>query len=288
MASRSRPWLLLLFALITGGAAAWLALGYLRDQSTPLSRGPVAGKAVVATKDLPVGALVTERDIRMIDWPGEAVPPGLLGSMEEVIGRGVVSTIRTNEPFLESKLAPKGAGGGLTNLIAEGMRALAIRVDDVVGVSGFVIPGTRVDVLLTMAKSPGSNETMTRILMQNVPTIAAGQTIQRDAEGKPISVPVITVLVTPEQAETLVLAGKEGRIQMALRNTLDTLTIVTTGSVASTLMNGPTATRVSGGRRVVVRQSRNQTTVVEGFRGGEKTLSRFSESSAPSPDRGSP
>jgi hypothetical protein len=85
-----------------------------------------------------------------------------------------------------------------------------------------------------------------------------------------------------------VLAGKEGRIQMALRNTLDTLTIVTTGSVASTLMNGPTATRVSGGRRVVVRQSRNQTTVVEGFRGGEKTLSRFSESSAPSPDRGSP
>jgi len=208
MASRSRPWLLLLFALITGGAAAWLALGYLRDQSTPLSRGPSAGQAVVATKDLPVGALVTERDIRMIDWPGEAVPPGLLGSMEEVIGRGVVSTIRTNEPFLESKLAPKGTGGGLTNLIAEGMRALAIRVDDVVGVSGFVIPGTRVDVLLTMAKSPGSNETMTRILMQNVPTIAAGQTIQRDAEGKPISVPVITVLVTPEQAETRCWRGR--------------------------------------------------------------------------------
>lgn len=288
MASRARPWLLLAFALITGGAAAWLALGYLRDQSTPL-RAPSAGQAVVAAKDLPVGALVTERDIRMISWPGEAVPPGLLGRPEDVIGRGLVTTIRTNEPFLESKLAPKGAGGGLTNLITEGMRALAIRVDEVVGISGFVIPGTRVDVLLTMARAPGSKETMTRILMQNVPTIAAGQTIQRDAEGKPIQVPVITVLVTPEQAETLVLAGKEGRIQMALRNTLDTMTIVTAGALDATLMNGPNATRVSGGRRIVVRQSRTQSTVVEGFRGGEKTLSRFSQPVAPSQDnRGSP
>lgn len=279
MASRSRPWLLLAFALVTGGAAAWLALSYLRKQASPLSRAPSAGQAVVAAKDLPVGTVVTERDIRFISWPGEAVPPGLLGSAADVVGRGVVTTIRVNEPFLESKLAPKGSGGGLPTLIAEGMRALAIRVDEVVGVSGFVIPGTRVDVLLTMAKVNSSNETMTRILMQNVPTIAAGQTITRDAEGKPIQVPVITVLVTPEQAETLVLAGKEGRIQMALRNTLDTLTIVTAGAVGSSLMNGPAATRLSGGRRVAVRPTRSQSTVVEGYRGGEKTLSRFTQPS---------
>jgi len=289
MASRTRPWLLLAFALATGGVAAWLAMSYLRQQRTPLIRGPSEAQAVVAAKDLPVGAVVTERDIRMVPWPGDALPPGFLGKREDVVGRGLITTIRTNEPFLESKLAPKGVGGGLTTLITEGMRALAIRVDEVVGVAGFVIPGTRVDVLLTMTKGTPTNEQTTKILMQNVQTIAAGQTIARDAEGKPMPVPVITVLVTPEQAETLVLASKEGKIQMALRNTLDTATVTTAGTPVTSLMSGARA-RVVGGRRVVVRPVRNQQTIVEGFRGGEKTLSRFSAPSTTStiPDRGTP
>ncbi len=288
MAIRSRPWLFLVFALATGGVAAWLALSYLRQQATPLIRGPSKVEAVVAAKDLPIGALVTEKDVQTLPWPGDALPPGFLGVKADVVGRGLVSPMRINEPFLESKLAPRGVGGGMTTLIPEGMRALAVRVDEVVGVAGFVIPGTRVDVLLSMAKGTPTNEESTRILMQNITTIAAGQTIQRDAEGKPMQVPVITVLVTPEQAETLVLASKEGRIQMALRNFMDTVTIVTAGAPVTSLMRGPRAVRVSGGRRTVVRAAGTQPTVIEGFRGGEKTLSRFSTSPSSPSDRGTP
>jgi len=288
VAIRSRPWLFLVFALATGGLAAWLAINYLRQQTTPLLGGPSKVEAVVAAKDLPIGALVTEKDVQTIDWPGDALPPGFIGAKADVIGRGLISPMRSNEPFLESKLAPKGVGGGMTTLIPEGMRALAVRVDAVVGVAGFVIPGTRVDVLLTMAKGTPTNEETTRVLMQDITTVAAGQTIQRDAEGKPMEVPVITVLVTPEQAETLVLASKEGRIQMALRNFMDTTTIVTAGAPVSALMRGPRAVRVSGGTRTVVRRPPSQSTVVEGYRGGEKTLSRFSTSQSSLLERGTP
>lgn len=286
MARRPGTWILLVFALVCGGAAAWLALRYLRQQARPLlARSSGQNVAVIAVRDLPVGALVTERDVKVISWPGEAVPIGMLSRPDAVVGRGLITSVRTNEPFLETKLAPKGAGGGLPNLITEGMRALTVRVDDVVGVAGFVIPGTRVDVLLTMTSNTPSNEPTTRAILQNVQTLAAGQSIQTDAEGKPRSVPVITVLVTPEQAETLALAASQGRIQMALRNTLDTLPIRTNGARAGTLMmavrTGSSGSAPAGWRRPGPVVAPEEGTVVEGFRGGERTLSRFSRPRSP-------
>ncbi len=290
MAVRTRSLVLLFLALASGGAAAWLSLGYLRRQTEPLLQSTsVAGKAVVTTKDLPVGAVVTEADLRVIDWPGNAVPPGLISMPEEAIGRGVLSGMRLNEPFLESKLAPRGTGGGMPILIAEGQRALSIRVDDVVGVAGFVVPGTRVDVLLTM-ESEATPEPQTRAILQNIQTLAAGQTIQVDVEGKPQQVPVVTLLVTPEQAETLALASAQGRIQLTLRNQLDTLSLRTTGARASTLFGPLRAVQppqVLGFRRAAPTARpapATEETIVEGFRGGERTLTRFTRPTPPPPE----
>ena len=136
------------------------------------------------------------------------------------------------EPVLESKLADLAAGGGLPPLIPEGMRALSVRVDEVIGVAGFVTPQTRVDVILTMTPI-GSDDPVSKVILQNVQALAAGQVIQRNEEGEPMLVTVVTVLVTLEEAEKLVLATNQGRIQMALRNTLDLEEIETPGERAS-------------------------------------------------------
>jgi pilus assembly protein CpaB len=289
MAVRTRSLVLLFLALASGAAAAWLALGYLRRQAQPLLNAQTAGsKAVVAARDLPVGAVITDRDVRLIDWPGNAIPPGLISSPQDAIGRGVVTTVRVNEPFLETKLAPRGGGGGMSVLISDGMRALSIRVDDVIGVAGFVVPGTRVDVLLTMAGGPAAPEPTTKAILQNIQALAAGQSYQKDAEGKPIPVPVVTLLVTPEQAETLAMAANQGRIQLTLRNILDTTFVRTTGARASGLLGtvrtaqGP---MVQGYRRVpsvtAPRVPTNEETIIEQFRGGERSLIRFSRPRPP-------
>lgn len=280
MAARSRSLILLFLALASGAAAAYLSFGYLRRETEPLlNPGSAAGKGVVAARELPVGSVITEQDIRLIDWPGNAIPPGMLSVPEQAIGRGVVTALRLNEPILETKLAAQGVGGGLPILITEGMRALSISVDQVVGVAGFVVPGTRVDVLLTLT-SEGAPEPTTKAILQNIQTLAAGQSIQVDAQGTPQPVPVVTLLVSPEQAETLTLAANQGRIQLTLRNSLDTLPIRTTGARASSLLGllrAPRPPTSPGFVRAATppRSPAVEETIVEGFRGGERTLTRF-------------
>ncbi len=143
---------------------------------------------------------------------------------------------RTNEPILDAKLADAAEGGGLPPLIPPGMRALSVRVDEVVGVAGFVTPQTRVDVILTITPS-GSSDARSKVILQNIRALAAGQEIRRDEDGKPMTVTVVTVLVTPEQAEKLVLASTQGRIQMALRNMLDLDEVDTPGERVSGLLD---------------------------------------------------
>ena len=271
---RPQPWLLLVLALGFGTAAAYLALSYIRNQTTPLlSAEAPRGQVILAMKDLPVGTVVGEQDVRTVEWPGDAIPPGFLSVPEEVVGRGVITPVKLNEPLLEGKLAPRGAGGGLPTIITEGMRALSVRVDDVIAVAGFVIPGTRVDVLLTKNVN-GQN--ITRAILQNVQILAAGQSIQTDAEGKPVTVAVITVLLSPEQAEVLTLAATDGRIQMTLRNALDTVEVVTPGARADALLRLGRRTRprprVSAQAATVPQQTE---TIIEVFKGGQKTLTKF-------------
>jgi pilus assembly protein CpaB len=275
---KSRPWFMLLLALTSGVVAALLALRYLRERTTPLMASePRKATIVLSARSLPVGALLTERDLKVVSWPGDAVPSGYIRSVKDAVGRGVITPVAENEPLLEAKVSTKDAGGGLSIIIRDGMRAVSVRVDEVIGVAGFVIPGTRVDVMLTLDKGPTRPQAITKTLLQNVQTLAAGQSVTRDKEGKPQTVTVITLLVTPDDAELLALASKEGRLQLALRNTLDTLTVSTTGARADRL--SPSAASSTPNRpqrnRSATPAPRANPTVVEGYRGGERTLTTF-------------
>jgi pilus assembly protein CpaB len=272
---------MLAVALASGGVAALLAMRYLRQQAAPMLAPAKVGDIVIAARALPLGTVLTDADVKTIEWTGAALPVGFASNKKDVLGRGVMSPLQENEPILDSKLAPKGSGGGLPIIIDTGKRALTMRVNDVTGVAGFVTPNTRVDVLLTMDDNVNTTEPSTRIIMQDVRALAAGQQIQPDKDGKPVSVGVVTFLVTPEQAETLALASQQGGIQLALRNMLDTATIKTNGTRKSALMGGPIGRPVGARRPTVSRGPVKESapapsqTVIEVYRGGARTLQKF-------------
>jgi pilus assembly protein CpaB len=176
---------------------------------------------IVAANDLQVGARVEERDIRIIRIPSADLPPGSPRRKADVVGHGVIIPISKGEFILPNRLAGENAGSGLPSLIPPGMRAVSVRVNEVVSVAGFVTPGTRVDVLLT--GTPGtSGEQQTTTVLQNVAVLASGHTLERTSSGEAQNTAVITLLVTPDDAQRLTLASTEGHIQLSLRNPLDT------------------------------------------------------------------
>jgi pilus assembly protein CpaB len=226
------------FALVVS-VVATLVLYRLIVTKLADSAKPAATQLIVASHDLELGSLIKDSDLKIVGWSGPQ-PKGALLNAADAIGRGVTAAIYAGEPILDTRLAPKGAGAGLAATIPRGMRAVAIRVNDVVGVAGFVVPGMRVDVLIS-GNPPGATPsvgTQTKTLLQNIQVLSAGQNIQKDAEGKPVSVPVVNLLVTPEQAEILSLASNETRIQLILRNPIDTATVQTTGTAISSLFSG--------------------------------------------------
>ncbi|HZQ52810.1 MAG TPA: Flp pilus assembly protein CpaB [Bryobacteraceae bacterium] len=214
----------LLFALIVSGAASFLVYRFIlaHVQSGP-AKAVSKSRLVVAAHDLQSGALIREADLQSADWSG-SIPSQALKDPQEIIGRGVVSTIYEGEPILNGRLAPKGAGAGLATLIPVGKRAVALKVNEVVGLAGFVVPGMRVDVLI--AGNPGlqtaNQNTWSRTILQNIEVLSAGQKIERRVDGKPEDAEVVNLLVTPEQAEILNLASSEAKVQLVLRNPLDT------------------------------------------------------------------
>ena len=230
----------LAFALVISAVASWVLYRLIVTKLASGSK-PAAAQVLVASRNIEIGALLKDADVNVVDWPGPE-PKGSIGSTAAAVGRGVVANIYEGEPILESRLAGKGAGAGLAATIPPGMRAVSIRVNDVGGVSGFVRPGARVDVLIA-GNPPGSSNTLgtvSKTLLQNMEVLSAGQNMQKDAEGKPVSVPVVNLLATPEQAETLSLASSEMRIQLVLRNPLDTKTVNTPGTAVSNLFTGET------------------------------------------------
>ena len=178
---------------------------------------------VVAAEPLQLGTRLDPSKLRTIPWPASEPLPGMFTSIEECANRALITSLAANEPILETKLAPVQAGEGLSVTIPEGMRAVSVAVNDVVGVAGFVTPGTMVDILVTGTPmgSPGGTA-VTETILENIRVLAAGQKMEQDRGGKPQNVPVITLLVTPEQAEKLTLASTQGKIQLSLRNTVDT------------------------------------------------------------------
>ena len=183
---------------------------------------------VVAAQTLPMGVVIARASVKIRNVPENLFPAGAFSRVEDVLDRPVVAAIQPEEPVLGARLAERGSGFGLGPLIPPGMRAIAVHVNDVVGVAGFILPGMRVDVLVT-GRPHDSNDTVSRTVLQNITVLSAGQTIQSDGKSQSIIAPVVTLLVNPREAEALTLANADGRIQLVLRNSNDHGTTVTEG-----------------------------------------------------------
>ncbi len=216
--NRTRLLMIGVLALALGAFVSLLVYKNMQGKGATVEAG---ADVVVAAGDIQVGARVEDRDARVAKFPVSGLPAGAYSKKSQVLGRGVIIPIAKGEFILPSKLAPENAGSGLPSLIPPGMRAVSVRVNEVVSVAGFVGPGTRVDVLLTGTPN-GSSEPQTTTVLQNVAVIASGHTLERNASGEAQNTPVITLLASPEDAERLTLASSEGRIQLSLRNPLDT------------------------------------------------------------------
>jgi pilus assembly protein CpaB len=228
----------LLFAFAISAGATVLVYRLVSSRVNAEAK-PATTEVMVAARNLPVGTMIAASDLKTGAWSG-TLPAGAILTREEAIGRGVVDAVYEGEPLINSRLAVKGAGAGMAATIPPGMRAVAVRVNDVVGVAGFVVPGLRVDVLV-LGVPPGAtrdNGTITKTVLQNIQVLSAGQNIQRDVEGKPATVQVVNLLVTPEQAEVLSLVSNDMRIQLVLRNPLDTKEVQTSGAAAAAVFTG--------------------------------------------------
>jgi pilus assembly protein CpaB len=237
-------------------------------------------RVIAAATDIKLGSVLRDADLTTIEIVG-TLPKGVILKKENAIGRGAISNLYLGEPILESRLAAPGSGGGLAATIPQGMRASAIKVNEVVGVAGFVTPGMRVDVLIT-GNPPGANAnsgqgSLVRTLLQNIEVLSAGTDIQRDAEGKPQQVQVVNLLVTPAQAEILSLASNETRIQLVLRNPLDTTPAKPPGSATAQLFSesAPPKAPVVAGHRVVSKPPPPRVYLVEVFNGSKKSETKF-------------
>jgi pilus assembly protein CpaB len=230
-----------LFALVVSGAAS-AVLYRLISAQLAASKVAASSKVVVATHNLAGGDLIKDVDVTIADWNGP-VPAGTITKTEDALNRGVLEPIYQGEPLVENRVSKPGAGAGLASMIPPGMRAVAIRVNDVVAVSGFAAAGSHVDVLIA-GNPPNGNQavgTVTKTLLQNVEILSAGATIQKDAEGKPVSVPTVNLLLTPAQAEIMSLASNEARIQLVLRNPTDKEEAKPPGTAMAYLFNGGVA-----------------------------------------------
>lgn len=267
---------ILLAAFVIAAACTFLVFRLVSNRVG--ARQTSTTNVVAAKQDLKLGSILTADNLTTMGITG-AIPQGAILDKDKgrVIGRGVISDLYAGEPILESRLAAPGSGGGLAATIPPGMRACAVKVDDVVNVSGFVTPGMRVDVLIS-GTPPGEENskegTVSRTLLQNIQVLSAGTDIQKDAEGKPKQVQVVNLLVTPEQAETLSLASNQQvKIQLVLRNPLDTKIDKVPGTAMTNLFADPGAKKpVSSGH---VRRAAPDTFTIEVINGDKSGTEKF-------------
>jgi len=233
---------------------------------------------VAAARALDPGEVIRKEDLTMIDWPESHPLAGSFTKIDDVVGRAVLYPLSSGQPILDRQLAAAGAGAGLTGRIPTGMRAMALKSDEVVGVAGFLLPGTHVDVLVTYTDQDHPNaEPETATVLQDAEVLAAGHQIQPDPAGKPETVDVVTLLLTPEAAEKAALASEKGTIRFVLRNggdhTSDTATPVDLGQLAAAPNSRP-----SPDHHFVPRRSgppQQQPWVVETMMGTKRTTVSF-------------
>lgn len=270
---------LLVILLSAFAIAALCSFVVFRIVSHHMTASPIAKSTgvVAAAQDIKIGTVLKASDLTTVHLQG-SVPEGVILKPEDAVGRGVISEIYAGEPVMNNRLAAPGSGGGLAATIPPGMRAAAVKVNEVVGVAGFVTPGMRVDVLIS-GNPPGNSKavqgTLTKTLLQNIKVLSAGTDIQKDAEGKPHQVQVVNLLVDPAQAEKLSLAGNETHIQLVLRNPLDTEIAKPPETSVAQLFADPNAPprRVSYGGKVARRAP--EVYLVQVINGSKKSEAKF-------------
>lgn len=285
-----RAFLMIVISIGIGLGAVVLASRWISQQATVAS-----SKIVVAAQDIDLGTPLTPQMLKVADWPKGNVPAGATEDIKTLDTRVVKTSLLRGEPVLESKLAPLGATGGLSAVIKEGNRAMTVRVNDVVGVAGFALPGNYVDIVVNTedesVKAENVNKSISKIVLEHILVLAVAQEQNRD-ETKPIVVNAVTLEVTPEQAEKLDLARSVGSLSLVLRNQIDTSVVTTTGSTKRDLLNRveqPVAAPLQSAevktvvkKVVVYRKARAQKPVekhvyeqVEVVRGTTKTVEEF-------------
>ena len=218
---RNRIFAVLALAILAGGGLAYGTYNAINAQPVKTVSAPTQA-VVVASANLPLGTELKKEDLTVVNFPVGQAPEGTFTKPSDIFGRGLIVSMVKNEPVLSAKLASKEAGAGLPPVIPDGMRAVSVRVNEVIGVAGYVLPGTRVDVLATANPTGQSQDVTSKVILSNVQVLTAGTRMEQDQEkGKPMAVTVVTLLVYPEQSERLALASTEGKIQLALRNPLD-------------------------------------------------------------------
>ena len=234
--NRVRIFTVFCIALVAGGGLAYGTYDYL--QNVPVKTVTVPTKrVVVANNDLSLGSELRRDDLKALEWPASSVPEGSFEDPAALVGRGLIASVVRNEPILPGKIAAKEAGSGLPPIIPAGKRAVSVRVNEVIGVAGYVLPGTRVDVVATQSPTNKAEDTMSKVVLSNVEVLTAGTRLEQDSkDGKPVQVTVVTLLVSPDEAERLTLASTEGKIQLALRNPLDGESPATPGVKPGVLM----------------------------------------------------
>jgi len=233
----NRTLLVFLLSVLVAGVASLFV--YRAVQRIPVREVEVKSYQVaVASRTLPVGTMLTASDVRLVAWPSSSPVAGGFSTVEEVVNRGLVASVVENEPLTATKVAVPEAGAGLPPTITAGMRAISVKVNEVIGVAGFVVPGTRVDVVGTLAQR---EQSMSRGVVTNVQVLTAGTRFDQEQarDGKPVPSTVVTLLVTPEDAERIALASAEGQIMLTLRNPLDTEPTETKGTRMASLMGAP-------------------------------------------------
>ena len=248
-----RALLVLLIAVLTAGIASYAV--YRGIERIPVREVEVASvPVVVAAKALPVGALLGPGDVKLTGWPSKSPVAGAFATSDAVVGRGLLASVLENEPITTAKLAARESGAGLAPTIPLGMRAVSVKVNEVIGVAGFLVPGTHVDVLATIDVN---SDATARTVVSNLQVLAAGTRVDQEQakDGKPIPTTVVTLLATPDDAERVALSSTHGQLLLVLRNPLDVAPTSTPGVRIATLMGPPAqppVERAYKGRRMVV------------------------------------
>lgn len=241
---RNKRLIIALLAAVTFGLIAALSVKQYLISTQAYTRN--LNNVVVAKVDIPVGSKLIKEQLEVAQFPANVTPEGSISTIDDkLIDRVVLTSISPREPVTEARLAPVGAAGGLSSVIPEGYRAMTVKVDDVVGVSGFILPGTLVDVVvvITPPKAAGQEDRISKIVLQNIKVLASGQNIDKPKNDREAErgVKAVTLQVTPEQAEKLALAGSEGHLQLVMRNSVDQADERTTGANKTSLLSGDRA-----------------------------------------------